>query len=253
MSVKYRRKALALASATAISTLGFLIGSAPNAQACTLIGGQCRDPMPENANCHFIGVQQIVADDGLANSPSERDLVLPTSTTIVAGDAAFNDPRLGISKGTAGGSIAGTKIQFLVTWKSGPLNGQSSRFDGTVFTDDSAGGTSDPNVGLVWYTKFSDRIKCSMPAGAGQDTAPAAPTATVKIDSNVFDAPSGNRIEAPFFLATGTQLKTVQPCADSWCLLAIPNLPGGQHGNLPPGQGWVYQGGGDDKVFLDVK
>ena len=38
--------------------------------------------------------------------------------------------------------------------------------DTDVFTDDSAGGTSDPNVGGAWYTKFSDPIKCSVPAGA---------------------------------------------------------------------------------------
>jgi hypothetical protein len=55
----------------------------------------------------------------------------------------------------------------------------------------------------------------------------------------VYDAVSGNRIEARFALPVCKQYDTVQPCADSWCLLKIPELPGAGHGALPAKQGWA--------------
>src|SRR5262249_52745994 len=73
-------------------------------------------------------------------------------------------------------------------------------------------------------------------------------TATVNKQSDVYGAAGGDRIEEPFFLDVRRSLETVPPRTD-WCLLKIPDLPGGAHGALPAGQGWVYAADG----FLTVK
>jgi hypothetical protein len=196
MSVISKRKKLAAVTAAALSSIGLII-VAPPAQACQMVGPACKDPMPDGSNCSFNGVQVIVADDGTANTPAEKDLVLPTNGTLIAGDAALTNPQVGQSKGTASGAISGTQIQFIVNWTSGPLNTQSSRYNGKVYGDHSAGGTADPNVGIQWYTKFNDRIQCTVPPPVVTTTQPpaqatAAAGRTVTGDVDLYDKPGGD-------------------------------------------------------------
>jgi hypothetical protein len=141
-----------------------------------MVGNVCKDPMPHNGNCWFTGVQLIVLDNGSVGTPAEASLVIPTSGTIIAGDAALTNPQSGQSKGSASGAISGITIRFMVRRNSGPLNSQQSRFDGKVFADNSAGGTNDPNLGTInWHTKFNDRIDCSKPHVSSTTTAPPPP------------------------------------------------------------------------------
>ena len=127
MSTPVGSQTLAAVSAAALTLCGLVIAASP-ARACTMVGPACKDPLPDNYNCSFNGVQVIVADDGRANTPAEADLVIPTQGTLIAGDAALTDPQTGQSKGEASGAISGTKIQFIVNWTSGPLNTKSSRY-----------------------------------------------------------------------------------------------------------------------------
>jgi hypothetical protein len=71
---------------------------------------------------------------------------------------------------------------------------------------------------------------------------------TVLKQSSVYPTIGGD--ETGFFLDIGRTLTTVQPCADNWCLLAVPDLPGGPHGDLPAGQGRVYSGIDNGDNFL---
>jgi hypothetical protein len=92
-------------------------------------------------------------------------------------------------------------------------------------------------------------LKCAKQATNGTPEGANSQMVTVLKDSDVYDTPEGNRLEAPFFLPKDHQYASVKPCADNWCLLNIPELPGGAHGGLPAGQAWVYSGEG----YLDVK
>ncbi len=118
------------------------------------------------------------------------------------------------------------------------------RFMGDVSDDGKARGTWTGNPQTAkWETTAP--LKCDV------DTPPGANSQMVTVlkDSDVYDTPEGNRLEAPFFLPADRQYASVSPCADIWCPLRIPELPGGAHGGLPAGQDWAYSGEG----FLDVK
>jgi hypothetical protein len=120
----------------------------------------------------------------------------------------------------------------------------SLRFIGQVTADGRARGTWNGNPATArWETTAP--LRCDVGATQGGKSQ----TVTVSKDSDVYDSPQGNRLEAPFFLPVGRQYAIVSPCADNWCLLNVPELPGGAHGGLPAGQAWAYSGEG----FLDVK
>jgi hypothetical protein len=125
-----------------------------------------------------------------------------------------------------------------------PEGGTALRFMGDVSDDGKARGTWSGNPPTArWETTAPLKCDVDTPQGANSQMV------TVLKESDVYDTPEGNRLEAPFFLPGGHQYASVGPCADSWCLLKIPELPGGAHGGLPAGQAWVYSGEG----FLDVK
>lgn len=153
---------MAAAWAAAACIFGLVVAPAP-AHACTMVGSSCKDPMPDDGNCWFEGAQLIVEDNGRQYTSSEVNLVIRTRGNIIDGDATLTDPQAGQSKGTASGAISGIKIQFVVRWTSGPLTGQQTSYSGTVYADQTAGGTNDYNAGTTinWYTKFNDRIDCS--------------------------------------------------------------------------------------------
>jgi hypothetical protein len=120
----------------------------------------------------------------------------------------------------------------------------SLRFIGDVSADGKARGTWSGNPQTArWETTAPLRCDIDAPQGANSQMV------TVSKDSDVYDTPQGNRLEAPFFLPVGRKYASVSPCADNWCLLNIPELPGGAHGGLPAGQAWAYSSEG----FLDVK
>jgi hypothetical protein len=119
----------------------------------------------------------------------------------------------------------------------------SLRFIGQVTADGRARGTWNGNPATA-RGETTAPLRCDVGATQGGKSQ----MVTVSKDSDVYDSPQGNRLEAPFFLPVGRQYATVSPCADNWCLLNVPELPGGAHGGLPAGQAWAYSGEG----FIDV-
>ncbi len=156
-----------------------------------------------------------------------------------------------------GGTYQGDTIKFRINWTQGvgdkhPMNA----FAGHIDPNGVATGTTvnEANATNNWTARgnFTCSARAAEPAPVDNkpvENKPPVVTAKVEQASDVYDGPGGSRIEDPFFLAVGRSLEAVQPCADNWCLLKIPDLPGGAHGNLPAGQGWVYSGDG----FLTVK
>jgi hypothetical protein len=156
-----------------------------------------------------------------------------------------------------GGTYQGDTIRFRINWTEGVgAEHPMSAFTGKIDANGVASGTAvnEKNVTNGWTAEpnFFCSARAAEPAPVDNkpvENKPAVVTAKVELASDVYDGPGGSRIEDPFFLTVGRSLEAVQPCADNWCLLKIPDLPGGAHGNLPAGQGWVYAADG----FLTVK
>ncbi|WP_164478589.1 hypothetical protein [Mycolicibacterium stellerae] len=169
----------------------------------------------------------------------------------VNGAAKYSGAGLPAVDATVNGSITGDSIALTLT-SSDPGVLPNAQYSGKVDDNGFAAG----KVKFVGHDDLGDvdwnataRFFCAQGAQNGGGAAEGKPgTVTVLKDSDVYDAPGGNRLEEPFFLDNDSVLTTVKPCADNWCLLQIPNLPGGAHGGLPAGQAWVYSG--DD--FLKV-
>jgi len=166
--------------------------------------------------------------------------------SAINGAAKYSGAGLPAVDANVNASITGDAIALTVT-SSDPGVLPNSQYTGKVDDNGFASGTvkfiGHDDLGDVdWNT--SARFFCAPGAQNGQGGAAEVKPGTVTVlkDSDVYDAPQGNRLEAPFFLDNDSVLTTVKPCADNWCLLQIPDLPGGAHGNLPANQGWVYAG-----------
>jgi hypothetical protein len=241
------RKAQTLAAAAALGAGGLLVAPMAHAASCTVTGDNWTVTQPDGNTSYSVTVNA----NGSTFGP-RAVIVLFNGTSGLYGDVT--------------GSIKEDKtLAFTITWddhfpgfnNGGPLGKRFvTNYTGTIGPDGNATGvaTGEPlkgpdfNLGYVpgnWHSTAP--LNCE---GATGGT--TAQKATVKQQSDVYDAISGNRIEAPFALAVDKQYETVQPCADSWCLLKIPELPGAAHGALPAKQGWVYAGGNGDTVFLEV-
>lgn len=150
--------------------------------------------------------------------------------------------------GKATGSIAGNTIDFIVDWND---NQGQAHYTGTIGPDGIAKGTATGNVVPInlWnpgtWTSTAP-LNCS-----DVQTGPAQPqgSVTVKQASDVYDAPDGkgHRIGPQSYnLAPGRTLTLVQPCANDWCLLNIPDP------QVKGGQGWVYAGIESGQNFLQI-
>ncbi len=228
------RKAQTLAAAAALGAGGLLVAPAAHAADCAVDGDYLH-----------------ITSGGRSISVEAHDSSLgPGVVMIVPGDQGLY--------GKVIGKITGKTVDFTVNWdestpgfngtKVGP--GLQNRFSGDVKDDGFAKGDSTGStIPMGWYAPgewhSTDMINCAQLGGGGTTV---QKNVTVKRESDVYDAISGNRIEAPFFLTVDRELQPVQPCADNWCLLTIPDLPGDAHGGLPAKQGWVYAGEG----FLQV-
>jgi hypothetical protein len=242
------RKGQMLAAAAALAAGGLLTAPMAHAAACTVNGDNWTVAQPDGNTSYNVTVNA----NGSTFGP-RAVIVLFNGTSGLYGDVT--------------GSIRDDKtLAFTVTWddsfpgfnNGGPLGKRFvTNYSGTIGPDGNATGsaTGEPlkganfNLGYVpgnWHSTAP--LNCEGAAAGGT----TAQKATVKQESDVYDAVSGNRIEAPFALPVGKQYDTVQPCADSWCLLKIPELPGAGHGTLPAKQGRVYAGGNGDAVFLQV-
>jgi hypothetical protein len=242
------RKGQMLAAAAALAAGGLLVAPMAHAAACTVTGENWTISQPEGNDSYNVTVNAKGSTFG-----PRAVIVLFHGSSGLYGDVT--------------GSIKeDNTLAFTITWddhfpgfnNGGPLGKRFvTNYAGTIGPDGNATGSAtgeplkgaDYNLGYVpgnWHSTAP--LNCA--AGAGGGT--AAQTATVKEQSDVYDAVSGNRIEAPFALPVGKQYTTVAPCADNWCLLNIPELPGAGHGALPAKQGWVYAGGNGDTVFLQV-
>jgi hypothetical protein len=190
-------------------------------------------------------------------------------TTTPGGKAAFSEyfPPGGGAKteGPSSGNINGRAINFSANWATGPGAGGSNTFTGNIGDDGTATGSTRNAQGVTNNWTSTDKVKCNTAAAgagnggapAGTGTTPAKQTVTVQQESTVYDSVGGNPIKdadgVDFFIKPGDpNYETVQPCANNWCLLKIPKLPAGSHGNLPAGQGWVYSGIDTGENFLKV-
>jgi hypothetical protein len=157
------------------------------------------------------------------------------------------------TEGPATGSINGRAITVTANWVTGPGAGGPDTFSGTIDDNGVASGTLN---GMGWHS--TDKVKCApAPAANPAPAAPAAPatpaqSVTVLKESTVYDSKGGNEIGEGFFLPVGSTFNTGDPCADNWCLLKIPDLPGGAHGQLSAGFGWVYSGIDSGENFLKL-
>jgi hypothetical protein len=212
--------ALATAAA-AIGLVGF-VAFAPHAQA----GPFAPLPLaPECAQFAFDGPIELA----FQNSVLRFDAV---------GTAASVPAKIGVdAEGSVDATITGRDIQVKFTQNN--ANKDTLTLIGTVDNNGLASGAQP----VPWLQSAGKGLSCTV-QGEPKMEPQQAGTVTVLKDSDVYDAPegAGNRLEEPFFLDNDRVLATVQPCADNWCLLAIPDLPGGAHGNLPAGQAWVYSG-----------
>jgi hypothetical protein len=153
--------------------------------------------------------------------------------------------------GNATGSIAGNTVDFVIDWND---NKGQAHYSGTIGPDGIAKGTATGNVVPINLWNPGDWTSTGPLSCTGVDTGPAQPTqgagtVTVKKASDVYDGPDGNgkRIgPASYHLAPGRTLTLVQPCADDWCLLTIPDA------QVKGGQGWVYAGIQNGQNFLQI-
>jgi hypothetical protein len=238
------RKVQTLAAAAALGAGGLLVAPMAHAASCTVTGDNWTITQPEGNNAYSVTVNAKGSTFG------------PGAVIVLFhGD-------VGLYGDVTGSVKEDNTLAFTITWNDSLPDGSPlgkrfvTNYSGTVGPDGNATGvaTGEPlkganfNLGYVpgnWHS--TTPLNCEGAAGGT-----TAQKATVKQQSDVYDAVSGNRIEAPFALAVGKQYETVQPCADNWCLLKIPELPGNAHGALPAKQGFVYAGGNGDTVFLEV-
>jgi hypothetical protein len=227
------------AAAMAVGALG-LLTSAPSSHA--------RPPAPlaPPALCSFtkatLGISRSDGETLGVNAQLNGTTLGPRGTLFVSPPSNTEFDK---SNGNVNGSIDSNQfaIDFTITYDDGPVFGKSEHYHGFISdTGAVTGFVSDTTPQINWKAD-PGFAKCN------SDTIVPDVTATVGKESNVYDAPHGNRIAAPFFLAVGRQLSLASKCSDNWCLLIIPDLPAGNYGSLPAGQGWVYEGEG----FLTVK
>lgn len=251
MSSKTKQNRMVAGSAAAVSAIGLLAGPAI-AQALPMF--------PLAPTCSFNGTYVLNQSNGF-RVEFPWNGAAPSGTAIAYG----NDQQVKLTGPVNGGITSANEVAVTIDWANTPSYGQ---YVGKLDAGGNVRGGFNQDVGAPGNTATWDSVtplKCveaaaPAPAPAKVETppkvdtppAPAVQKATVKEESDVYDGISGNRIEEPFALAVGKQYETVQPCADNWCLLKIPELPGGAHGALAAKQGWVYAGGNGDTVFLQV-
>jgi hypothetical protein len=225
-----------LAAATAISAVGLLVVPAP-AQALPMI--------PLAPVCSFNGTYVLNQSNGFR-------VEFPWNGTSPSGTAISygNDQKPAGTGPVSGGISSANEVAVIIDW-AGPSQGQ---YVGKLDSLGNVRGGSTQDIGVPGNTAAWDSVtplNCvEAPAAPvvkpADPVTPAQQTATVKKASNVYDLPggNGNRVGGEnYFLAAGRQLKVVQPCADDWCYLEIPDA------QVPGGKGWVYQAEG----YLDVK
>lgn len=194
----------------------------------------------------YVGISQTVPNNGF----SFRFDSQPAAQTAVAGapvDASNN------KHGTASGAIAGRHMDVTVTWE----DGTTQHYAGDVAVDGSHANGTEPFPWQSYNTAFTcadPAPAAANPAPAKPDTKPAVQSVTILKQSNVYDSKdNGNRIGGDgFFLDVGQTFEIGDPCANNWCVLKIPGLPGGPHGQLSAGFGWVYSGIDSGENFLKV-
>jgi hypothetical protein len=196
----------------------------------------------------YVGISQTTPNNGFSFRFDSQPAAQPAVTGAPV-DASNN------KHGAATGAIASHHMDVTVTWD----DGTTQHYAGDVTADGSHANGTEPFPWESYNTAFT----CADPAPAAANPAPAAKpdtaspavqSVTILKESTVYDSKDdGNQIGGDFFsLGVGSTYDTVQPCADNWCLLKIPGLPGGPHGQLAEGYGWVYSGIDTNENFVKV-
>lgn len=159
------------------------------------------------------------------------------------------------TKGSVTGNINGNVVEINANWSEGPGAGLSNYYSATIADDGTVFGTTTNSQNVRNGFTSETKAKCNTaPANNPKpadpkpaETAPAKATVTVLQNSDVYDAKGGNRVGPDtYFLTAGRTLTVVEPCADNWCHLVIPDP------QVPGGQGWVYSGIDSGENFLKV-
>lgn len=233
----YQIRGQRLGTAVAVIAGGLFSAAVPAAQAHPVFA-----LAPPCEAYKFVGVQDWIAGSFTFVIPTQGDRAVGDADAV-GKDNGQDNPSL-FSHGHSSGGVTGKDIDVTIYFDDGVFNGKTARFTGQVHDDGSASGDLidlTTNKTEPWASQFSDRIDCEKRA---QQTSPMV---TVLAKSDVFDAPSGNRIGPDsYYLKVGRQLQLVQPCKDDWCLLAIPDP------EVPTGQGWVFAGRTTGQDFLDI-
>ncbi|MCT7658691.1 hypothetical protein [Mycobacterium deserti] len=153
-------------------------------------------------------------------------------TLLVPGNTRY-------SGNTSGRPMSGSNIDFGVSWRrvAGNFGGENgafsvARFTGTVGDDGTARGQAldNENARVDWVSR--DRFTCAVaptpppqqapppPPQQAPPQAPAALTATVTGDVDVYDAPGGGG-NIIGILRQGEVVKVIRACpSNDWCALA---------------------------------
>ncbi len=212
MSTKTKQKTMVAGSAAAISAIGLLTGPAI-AQALPMI--------PLAPVCSFNGTYVLNQSNGFRvefpwNGAS------PSGTAIAYG----NDQQPKLTGPVTGGITSANEIAVLIdgrailmgnTWE--PRSGGNVR--GGFNQDLGASGNTATWDSVTPLTCVEAPARTSKPVPERRTGYAGCAKGDSEATSDVYDAISGDRIEAPFALAVGKQYESVQPCADSWCLLKI--------------------------------
>jgi hypothetical protein len=213
--------------------------------ACLLTGNALAQahpvsPLPLAPAC----TQFIFSGPVEIRSAQQTDLTFSANGATADGPAKISGAGIPAVDGTVKGSITGDDIALTLT-SSDPGLLPNAQYSGQVEADGSAAGT----VKFVGHEDLGDvdwNTTAKFFCAKGAQNGTTQQTATVRKDSDVYDAPDGkgNRLgPQSYFLPVGRALTAAEPCRDNWCLLNIPDP------EVPGGKGWVYAGEG----FLDVK
>jgi hypothetical protein len=213
-----------------------------------------RPPLPLVPACdttfEFPGRLVIKLDNGIQVHMDNAE-----GPTLQGATAGYSTPgSTEVTRGTVGGGVDGTTVDFTIDWTSGPGAGQHSHYTGVVNDNLTAQGmvTDNANNQNVWASAPA-KLTCKRlpPEGpiAAPDTPPvggggappppivggAAPTADVVSDVDVYKSvdPVTGGVDKLGVLRKGSKVQLMGSCAkDDWCQVS--------GAAVPTGQGWVW-------------
>jgi hypothetical protein len=220
-----------IAAAVSMTAFGFLTVPAP-AQALPMI------PLaPACSDYQFKGQFSLNQSNGATVS---FDSTGQTATGRAVADTG--GPALDLMRGKVGGGIQGRHLEFTIQWDRGPIGHYAGDVDDSGFAHGNTVDVTDTSSTATWDA--TTPLACMPPAAPPPPPppppvqappqappAPAAKTAEVASDVDVYDAPGGNGKVLGILRADPAPQKVelVGSCQpNDWCQVAGPNVPTGK-------------------------